>query len=254
MKLQLLRNATLLFTINDKQLLIDPMLADKDAYPSFPGTDSDRRNPTAGLPVNETALQQIIEQTDAVLLTHIHLDHWDDRAKAMLPKGIPVFCQPENVDSISSDGFQEIVPIPEELTWNGITISRTGGRHGVGEIGARMGTVSGYVIQHDQERVYIAGDTIWCEEVEQALRLYQPAYIIVNGGAARFKEGDPIIMDIRDILVVCKAAPQAKVYVVHLEAVNHVTESRAAIRAAIEKEGLSHRCFVPDDGGILFDV
>ncbi|NQX39444.1 hypothetical protein SAMN05421820_102179 [Pedobacter steynii] len=48
---------------------------------------------------------------------------------------------------------------------------RTGGQDGVGEIGKMMGIVSGYVIRHEQEMVYIAGDTIWCDEVKAALDL-----------------------------------------------------------------------------------
>jgi hypothetical protein len=47
---------------------------------------------------------------------------------------------------------------------------RTGGRHGTGEIGEKMGPVSGYVLRGPGEPVvYIAGDTVWCPEVAAAL-------------------------------------------------------------------------------------
>ncbi len=42
MNITQIRNATLLITYAGKRLLIDPMLAPKDAYPGFPGTGASR--------------------------------------------------------------------------------------------------------------------------------------------------------------------------------------------------------------------
>jgi len=41
---------------------------------------------------------------------------------------------------------------------------------------------------------------------------------------------------------------KAKIYVVHLEAVSHIKESRADIKNAIISHNISDRCFVPKDG------
>jgi L-ascorbate metabolism protein UlaG (beta-lactamase superfamily) len=239
MKLQLLRNATQILHINNKRILIDPMLAPKNTYDPFPFTGNDLRNPLVDLPIDK---EEVIAQTDAVLLTHVHLDHWDITAQELLPKHIPLFCQPGNVDIIRKQGFVNVQEITDEIIWNGVKINRTGGRHGTGEIGERMGIVSGYVISDEQESLYIAGDTIWCDEVKDALDRYKPNHIVLNGGAARFITGDSIVMDIKDIITVCEYAPAANVYIVHLEAVNHGKESREDIRKAIK------RCIVPDDG------
>jgi len=57
MNITQIRNATLLITYAGKRLLIDPMLAPKDAYPGFPGTaHAERRNPTVELPVDVNTL------------------------------------------------------------------------------------------------------------------------------------------------------------------------------------------------------
>lgn len=252
MKLQLLRNATQVLTINNKTILIDPMLAPKGSYDAFQQTGNDRKNPLVDLPISDHELNYLIAHTDAVLLTHLHLDHWDPAAQQLLPKDIPVLCQPVNVEAIQNLGFTNVQPVADELTWQGIRINRTNGKHGTGEVEKRMGIVSGYVISFKGEVVYIAGDTIWCDDVKQAIDQYKPSRIVLNGGAARFVQGDAIVMDINDIITVCNYAPEAKVYVVHLEAVNHATESRAEITKAIEADSLTERCFVPEDGALLF--
>ncbi|MDN3581787.1 MBL fold metallo-hydrolase [Mucilaginibacter flavus] len=251
MKVQLLRNATLVLDINGKKLLVDPMLAPKGSFPAIVNTANTLKNPLVDLPLSDDELKVLIAETDAVLLTHLHRDHWDETAQQMLPKHIAILCQPENVEVIKQAGFVNLSSIFDELTWNGISINRTGGRHGTGEIGKLMGTVSGYVIAFGRNKLYIAGDTIWCEEVETAISKYKPTHIIVNGGAARFLTGDAIVMNIQDIIRVAHSAPDAKIYVVHLEAVNHSSESRADIREAMQANNLAERVIVPNDGDRL---
>ncbi|MFD0465906.1 MBL fold metallo-hydrolase [Microvirga aerilata] len=46
MKITQVRNATLIIEYAGKKILVDPMLAEKGAYPGFEGTaNSDKRNP-----------------------------------------------------------------------------------------------------------------------------------------------------------------------------------------------------------------
>jgi L-ascorbate metabolism protein UlaG (beta-lactamase superfamily) len=241
MKLQLLRNATQVLTVNDKQFLIDPMLSPKDAYDTIIMTDNGLRNPLVDLPVDP---KELIKQIDAVLLTHLHNDHWDATAKELLPKDIPLFCQAGDEDKIREAGFTNITPIQDTVNWQGLTINRTSGQHGTGEIGTLMGKVSGYVIND----LYIAGDTIWCEEVKTAIDTYQPKHIVLNGGAAQFVKGDPIVMSIEDIKMVRDYAPDAQLIIVHLEAVNHSKESRQQIKTAFQNQNV----LVPDDGEMFY--
>ncbi|WP_188316154.1 MBL fold metallo-hydrolase [Chitinophaga agrisoli] len=252
MNVQLLRNATLVVQVNGKTILVDPMLGARDSYDPIPYTDNGLRNPLVDLPINEAQLQALIGQTDAILLTHLHIDHWDPAAQQMLPKQLPVFCQPVDAETIRASGFTNVIPVTDELCWEGITIYRSVGRHGVGAITQLTGAVSGYVITAGEERLYIAGDSIWCDEVAQTLDRFRPNRIVLNGSAARFVIGDPIIMNIADVITVCKYAPLAQVYVVHMESVNPSTESRADVKTALADHSLSHRCHVPDDGAYLF--
>jgi len=58
-------------------------------------------------------------------------------------------------------------------------------------------------------------------------------------------------MNIPDVLKVAKHLPAAKIYVVHLEAVNHSQESRAEVRKALSENGFAERVYVPDNGEVF---
>jgi L-ascorbate metabolism protein UlaG (beta-lactamase superfamily) len=204
------------------------------------------------LPLDDEALQGLLEQIDAVLVTHTHRDHWDARAVELLPKTIPILCQPEDQAKISQAGFSAVQPVISELRWKDILFTRTGGRHGRGEIGQKMGPVSGFVLQAEEEpELYIAGDSIWCDEVESALSRYQPRVTVVNSGAAQFLSGGPITMTAEDVCQVCRVAPQTQVVAVHLETVNHCLLTRSQLKEKLRQEGLLAQVVIPADGEVL---
>jgi L-ascorbate metabolism protein UlaG (beta-lactamase superfamily) len=112
-----------------------------------------------------------------------------------------------------------------------------------------MGNVSGFVLQAEHEPItYIAGDTIWCPAVQQALQRFSPKVVVLNAGEARFLEGDPITMSSEDVAQVCRAAPGAQVVAVHFETINHCRLSRAELREFLAKKRLDGRVSIPSDG------
>lgn len=248
MRIQLLRHATLLITINKKKLLVDPMLSKAAAMTPIDNSPNNRRNPLVEMIAPANFLQEI----DAVLLTHTHRDHFDVAAINQLPKNKPILCQPEDKDLLSNSGFLEIYQIDNSLDWGGISFTRTGGQHGTGEIALKMAPVSGYVLKSEAEpSLYIAGDTIYCEAVEEILAKDLPRLIVVNAGGAQFNVGDPITMTAEDVAKVCRKAPQSKIIAVHMEAINHCLLTRAALRSHLEDEELSDQVFTPLDGDTL---
>ncbi|GAA4833552.1 MBL fold metallo-hydrolase [Paenibacillus vulneris] len=245
MKVQLLRHATLLADIHGKRFLVDPMLCDQGVQPPVMNSTNSRQNPLVSIAVTPELLQSV----NAVIVTHTHFDHWDKEAVRLLDKQLPVFCQPSDAEAIREAGFTDVQPVESELKWEGIQLSRTGGRHGTGEIGERMGNVSGFVLQAPGEPVlYIAGDTIYVPEVEEALDRYRPDVTIVNGGAAQFAQGDPITMTKEDIARVCRYVSGTCVVAVHMEAINHCLETREQLTDYLRSEGLLHQVKVPGDG------
>jgi len=91
--------------------------------------------------------------------------------------------------------------------------------------------------------VYVAGDTIWCDEVRDALVAHRPRVAIVNAGGAHFVGSAPIVMDAGDVRTL-RHATDATVVAVHLEAMNHCIEPRELYRAI---DGV----LVPADGEAL---
>jgi len=249
MEVQLLRHATLLVTIGTRRLLIDPMLSPKDAMDPVGHAGDDRRIPLVDLPMDEVSLVGLLATVDGVIVTHTHRDHWDARAAELLPADLPLFCQPSDAALFTSAGFTAVTPVEETATWDGITMTRTGGQHGTGEIGQRMGLVSGFVLRAAGEpTLYLAGDTIWCPEVEAALVTHRPDIAVLNTGAAQFLVGDPITMADGDVIAVCQVAPELRAIAVHLEVINHCRLARVDLRAALDEAGLAERVQIPADG------
>ena len=254
-RLRLVRHATLVLEIGDLTVLVDPMLNPAEAADPVPDTPNQRRNPLVELPFDDEELGRLLGSIDAVLVTHTHGDHWDARAVEEISKETPIFCQPEDEDKILSSGFSDVSPVASESEWRGLRLSRTGGRHGTGEIGRAMAPVSGFVVRADTgPTLYVAGDTIWCEEVEEALNLHRPDAVVVNAGAARFLEGDPITMTAEDVARVCRAALEARVIAVHMEAINHCLLSRSELRESLREKGLLDRVEIPSDGATVEDL
>ena len=253
--IQQIRNATLKVEYAGTTFLIDPMLAKKGAYPGFEGTyNSHLRNPLVDLPL---PLEEVMK-ADAIIVTHTHLDHWDEAAKQPLPKGMPSFVQDEkDAISIRQDGFTDVRVLTESTVFNGTRLSKTGGQHGddktMAVAGELLGSVAGVVFQRPGHKtVYVAGDTVWNRHVEDALQQYKPDVIILNTGYARIQglEGS-IIMGKEDLLRAHQAAPKAMVIGTHMEAVNHGMQTRKELRDFIAEKGMdAQRVRVPADGEI----
>lgn len=247
MRLQLIRSATLRLTYAGHVILIDPCLADAGAYDPLVGK---ARNPMVGLPL---PLADILAGVEMTLVSHLHRDHFDAVAMDVLPKDRLLYCQPDNETTITSRGFLNVQPVTDAVTWNGITITRTPGEHGDAIWSERLGTVSGFVFQAPGEpTVYWAGDTIWYDAVADAIAAYQPDIIVTHSCGAELEEGSPIVMDAAQTIAVCHAAPNAVVVATHMDAYDHSTVSRAALRAYADSEGISpQRLVIPADGEAL---
>jgi L-ascorbate metabolism protein UlaG (beta-lactamase superfamily) len=215
-----------------RRILVDPMLDDVGARPPIEGTRNQVANPTAPLPF---PAEDVVRGLDAVIVTHRHRDHLDARAEELLPRDVPVFCQPEDETALKELGL-DARAVTDSLGWGGVTITRTPARHGSGRIADLLAPVSGFVL----DDLYLAGDTVWYEGVEETIARHRPRVAVVNAGGAEFLEGGLIVMGVDDVREVAARVPV--VVAVHMEALNHCFLERAALEAAVPE------VIVPRDG------
>jgi L-ascorbate metabolism protein UlaG (beta-lactamase superfamily) len=257
-QLQQIRNATVKITYDNTTFLIDPMLSKKGTYPGFENTyRSTLRNPLVDLPMSE---KDVIAGADAVIVTHTHLDHWDDAAQQLLPKDIPLFVQNQaDATMIREQGFTNIRVLSDKAEFGGVTLSRTGGQHGTDEMFASpevaksLGPAMGVVFEAPGHKtLYLVGDTIWRDEVDQALAHYEPQIIVINAGYAVMGgyEGS-IIMGKEDVLHASKAVPDATIVATHMDAINHMFQSRKELREYVRENRIQDRVEIPEDGATV---
>ena len=247
-----IRNATLRLDYAGVRFLIDPMLSDRHSWPGFEGTvNSVERNPMVHLPL---PIADIID-VDAVIVTHLHPDHWDEAAQSAVPKSLPIFVQNEaDAAVITGQGFIDVRILSESSAFNDVNLVKAAGRHGTEAhfeaIGGILGEVCGVVFSAEgQKTVYLAGDTIWNDDVASTLATHRPEVAILNSGYAKIEELEGgIIMGTEDVLSVHKAAPETLLIATNMEAVNHCVLTRAELRAFAEVNGFAELLLTPGDG------
>ena len=256
MKFQQIRSATAIVTFGGIRFLIDPWLAPKDACPPIPGS----ANPELRCPVHELPLPiPEILKVDAVIATHLHFDHFDETAMKAIPKTMPIFAQDEvDAESLRQNGFADVRVLKYGgIDFNGVTLIKTDCIHGQpGEIGRLYENLPirkeacGVMMKSSAEAktLYLAGDTVWCEYVDAAIRDHRPDVIVVNAARAAVAPFGPIIMGLEDIEKVLAAAPKATVIASHMDNVGHATVWRKDIREFIARNGTAGRLLVPEDG------
>lgn len=255
MTFQQIRNATVKLGYAGTTFLVDPILAKKGAYPGFEGTyNSQLRNPLVELPL---PVSEVVK-ADAVVVTHRHPDHWDAAASASIPRNVPIFVQDEeDAASMRQEGFTDVRIVTSSIEFRGTRLTRTSTQHGthqmyaVPEVARLLGQGMGVVFSHPgYKTTYIAGDTIWTPGIEAAIKRYQPDVIVLNTGYARLLgfEGS-IIMGKEDLLRAYRLAPNATIVGSHMEAFNHMTQSRKELRDFITEKAMDPgRVLVPEDG------
>ena len=202
MDLQLIRSATLRLRYAGQMCLIDPFLAAKHTLPPYRGVSP---NPLVDLPC---APEAVVDGVDLVIISHLHMDHFDTVAQRLVPKDALVFCQPGDEARIAAKGFTAVTAVEESVQRHGITLTRTPGQHGAGKVLEDMGAVSGFVFQAAGEpTLYWAGDTVWCEAVRETIARFAPQVIVTHSCGAVWGEGDLIVMDAAQTIAVCQAAP-----------------------------------------------
>ena len=141
--------------------------------------------------LTEPALQpDELPPLDAVLLSHLHGDHFDRVAKRGLPKDLPVVTTPEAARKLGRWGFQRCTAL---RTWQEQVFERGTERlrvtavpavHGPGLVDRLLPKVMGSVVELEQAgmvtlRLYITGDTLYREQLGEIRRRFPDIDVMV---------------------------------------------------------------------------
>ena len=259
MKIKQIRNATLRIEYGGQKFLIDPWLAGDEVrfrFVDIPGMPFHTPDPTKErLPMPLYPLpeptEKILSSVDHYLVTHIHPDHIDmspfGKVGAPLDKAVPILAQNEvDAEVFEQSGFQNITILSDAgLKIGDVEIIKTPARHGTV---VPCGDACGVIFRAAAEKtLYIAGDTIWYDGVQQTLEKFCPDVVVLNACAAETVENGRLIMNDEDVACVAKAAPGAKLVLSHFDNVAHATITRYKMRGLMASRGLDGY-FLPADG------
>lgn len=257
MKFQEIRSATAIITFGGVRFLLDPWLGEKGSIPPIPGSPNpDLRCPVSDLPlpINE------ILKVDAVIATHLHFDHFDDKAMERIPRSMPIFVQDAlDAETLRGKGFADLRILKYGgLEFRGVMLYKTDCLHGqfenIGLLYEKMNLRSeacGVVMRHPEEKtLYLVGDTIWCGYVKGALETWKPDVVVVNAAEATICSFGRIIMGLEDLQEVLDHAPQAVVIASHMDNVGHEKLWRKDLRRYRSEHHLEGRLLIPEDGEV----
>ncbi len=256
MNIQQIRNATVKITYGGSVFLIDPMFAPKDAYPPIPMCFTpDRRWPMVDLPMSE---KEILQDVDAVIMTHYHIDHFDEFAMKAISKDMKIFVQDEeDRKTLEGFGFLNLEILKEEgVSFGNVELYKTNCIHGEREktipyfekVGIRHEAMGVVFKSEGEKTLYLAGDTIWCDFVKEAIDKFSPEVVVVNAADAQLETSGSIIMGTKDIQSLHDYAPSMKIVASHMDTVGHATLDRCGLRKYLKEHNLEDTVLVPEDG------
>jgi L-ascorbate metabolism protein UlaG (beta-lactamase superfamily) len=188
-----------------------------------------------------------IGKIDLVLLSHDHhFDNLDNHGREFLARAGKVLTTVAGAERLGGNaiGLQPWQTFEVPLK-NGkiIAIIGTPCRHGP-EHGDR-GPVTGFVLNWKGDNdgaVYITGDTVWYEGVQEVAKRFNIRTVLAFLGAAKVKEVgvDHLTMTASEAVILAQHFNKAEIIPLHFEGWGHFTESRSEIERAFSNAGLSN--------------
>jgi L-ascorbate metabolism protein UlaG (beta-lactamase superfamily) len=176
-ELQFIGTATMLVQLAGFTLLTDPNFLHQGEHARLGwGLRSQRRTEPA-LSIEE------LPPYDAIVLSHHHGDHFDDRAARELRKDVPILTTPHAAGKLTKQGFTNPRPL-ETWEWQSLRrgdlelrVTSMPGRHGPPLAAALVPPVMGSMLELRRDddllvRCYISGDTLVYDALDEIPRRY----------------------------------------------------------------------------------
>ncbi|WP_262700268.1 MULTISPECIES: MBL fold metallo-hydrolase [Streptomyces] len=219
-------NATLLIRYGTLTLLTDPNFLHRGQYAYLGKGLMSRRLTEPALSVSE-----IPSDLDAVVLSHLHGDHWDRVARRRLDRALPIITTPHASRRLQGvHGFSRATGLP---TWHDhvlvndrsqVRITALPGRHAPGRWQRLLPPVMGSLLDFGAPgaaprlRVYITGDTLMFPGIHEIARRYPDVHLaVVHLGGTRLPGGLIVTMDALQGAGLVKAVRPERVLPVHYD-------------------------------------
>jgi len=240
-KIKYIGGPTALFEVGGLRFLTDPTFDPA-------GTDYPTKIYTLHKLANPSIDADHIGKIDFVLLSHDHhFDNLDNEGRKFLAGVDKVFTTTAAAERLDGNAvglkhWQTIeVPAKDSRILN---ITGTPCRHG--PKGGDRGPVTGFVLQYKNENegaVYISGDTVLYEGVEQVLKRFDIKISVLFMGAAKVKEvgSDHLTMTVDEVISFAQKFKNTQIVPLHFEGWGHFTEPRFLVENKFKEAGLADR-------------
>lgn len=237
---------TALIEIGSLRILTDPAFDPAETeYVSGPVKLVKKADPA--LPLHEIGV------VDAVLLSHDqHSDNLDLSGRAYLPQAGRVLTTPAGAQRLG--GNAQGVATWETVTLAGsdglrVQITATPARHGPAEMEEMSGEVNGWLLEWSGQRrgaLYISGDTVLFEKLQELPRRYQIGTALLHLGAARVEGRGPahLTFTAAEAVQLSKMLGEPTVIPIHYEGWAHFVEGRAEIERTFADAGLTRQLYL----------
>ncbi|GII00592.1 MBL fold metallo-hydrolase [Planobispora takensis] len=242
-------NATVLIRYGGFTLLTDPNFLHRGqrAYLGYGLTTRRRTDPA--LEIDD------LPPLDAVVLSHMHGDHWDRVARRGLDKDVPILTTRQAARRLKRQGFHQARGLD---TWEDHRLQRGGrtlrvtavpARHAPGPVRSLLPPVMGSMLEFCREdrvemRMYISGDTLMTRELQGIPRRYPDIDVgIVHLGGTRILGMFMVTMDGAQGAEWVNLMNPRAVIPIHYDDYEAFASPLGDFRQEVEQAGLAERVY-----------
>lgn len=224
---------TIILEIGGLRLMTDPTL--DPAGEMFSINDKPAYQKTAG-PIGAD-----IGKIDAVLLSHDqHGDNLDHAGRAFLKSVAKTYTTKIGAERLGGNAVG-LSPWDSIVLNDEVSITATPARHGPAGSEHLTGDVTGFIVTTGDTQIYITGDTVFYEGIQEVARKFAPEYVFIFAGAAKPRGPFSVTMSTNDAIDTAFAFPSATIIPVHFEGWSHYTETGEMLRDSFTALGIGNR-------------